>query len=135
MRLTAADIPELGYHGQYVAAARLVGWGAAGDLTVFSVHASPSPTSDEYLEHHPDPERLVARDGGAAARCAGQLSDSDVVLGTVIQYGPDVLACGDLNEARGWDTVPGHEGHTWGAEYFGGPDATGHPRGVSKAIT
>jgi endonuclease/exonuclease/phosphatase family metal-dependent hydrolase len=123
--LSAEDVPELDYHGEYVAAARLVGWGAGGDLTVFSVHASPSPTTAEYLSHHPAPGRLRPRDGGSDARYGGKLFDSDVVLDTVSQYGPDVLACGDLNEARGWDDTPGHEGHTWGREYFGKLDEAG----------
>lgn len=55
--------------------------------------------------------------------------DSDVVLDTVSRYGPGVLACGDLNESRGWDAAPGHDGHTWGADYFGRPDATGQMTG------
>lgn len=45
------------------------------------------------------------------------------MLETVRRCGPDVLACGDFNEARGWDDV--HTGHTWGAEYFGRPDDNG----------
>lgn len=127
--LTPAEVPELTYHGEYVAAARLTAGGAGADLTLFSVHASPAPTSGEYLRHHPDPGRLTARNGGTDARDAGKLFDSDVVLDTVSLYGPGVLACGDLNEARGWDDTPGHEGHTWGAEYFGRPDATGQVTG------
>lgn len=55
VQLTAAKVPELTYHGEYVAAARLTGGGAGADLIIFSVHASPAPTSGEYLEHHPDP--------------------------------------------------------------------------------
>lgn len=127
--LTAAHVKELEYHGEYAAAARLVGWGEGGDLTVFSVHASPSPTTNEYLSRHPAPGRLHARGGGADARYAGKLFDSDVVLDTVSQYGPDVLACGDLNEARGWDDAPGHDGHTWGKDYFGALDEAGQLTG------
>lgn len=48
---------------------------------------------------------------------------------TVSRYGPSVLACRDLNEARGWDDAPGHDGHTWGAEYSGRPDAAGQLTG------
>jgi len=29
-----------------------------------------------------------------------------------------MLAAGDLNEALDWHGLPGHHGHTWGAEYF-----------------
>lgn len=123
--LTADDIPELRYHGEYVAAARLTGRSHGQDVTLFSVHASPAPTSDEYLAHHPDSARIRPRSGGADRRYAGKRLDSDVVLDTVSRYGPNVLACGDLNEARGWDDVPGHEGHTWGEEYFGRRDTTG----------
>lgn len=127
--LTVAEVPELSHHGEYVAAARMTGLAAGSDLTVFSVHASPAPTSNEYLEHHPDPSRLHARNGGADTRHAGKLFDSDVILDTVSRYGPDVLACGDLNEARGWDDAPGHEGHTWCADYFGRPGAAGQLTG------
>lgn len=96
---------------------------------MFSVHASPSPTEASYLLQHPDPSRIRARDGGADVRYAGRCFDSDVVLDTVSRYGPAVLACGDLNEARGWDGLAGHEGHTWGEEFFGRPDATGQLTG------
>ncbi len=125
VELGADEVPELCYHGEYVAAARLTGWGQDADLTILSVHASPSPTSEEYLRHHPEPGRINARNGGADVRYAGQRFDSDVVLDTVSRYGPNVLACGDVNEARGWDAVPGHDGHTWGEDYFGLPDSTG----------
>ena len=111
--LTAQDLPELDHHGEYVAAARLTGWGSAG-LTVLSVHAQPSSTSDDYLSHYPEPDRIGRRDGGKDPRHAGRRFDADVVLETVRRCGPDVLACGDLNEARGWDDAPGHQGQTWG---------------------
>lgn len=118
--LTADEVPELAYHGEYVAAARLAGWGDAGaDLTLLSVHASPKPTTPGYLRHHPDPQRLQHRDGGQDPRHRGELFDADVVLDTVAQYVPSVLACGDLNEALGWDEVDAHAGHTWGKELFG----------------
>jgi hypothetical protein len=118
--LTIDDVPELAYHGEYVAAARLIGWGDAGaDLTLLSVHASPNPTTPDYLRHHPDPQRLQHRAGGQDPRHRGKLFDSDVVLDTIAQYAPSVLACGDLNEALGWDEVDAHAGHTWGKEFFG----------------
>ncbi|MCW2672987.1 MAG: endonuclease/exonuclease/phosphatase family protein [Frankiales bacterium] len=115
-RLTAADASELPYHGEYVAAARLRNPDGSS-ITLMSVHASPRPTTDEYLAHHPDRTRLLPRVGNDA-KFGGMLFDSDVVLDTVGQHAP-VVACGDLNEARGWDELPGKEGQTWGTEFFG----------------
>lgn len=75
------DVPELCYHGEYVAAARLPGWASdGGNLTLFSVHASPRPATDEYLRHHPDAHRLAARRGGVGVRDAGKLFDSELSL-------------------------------------------------------
>jgi len=124
--LTSAHLPELAYHGEYVAAGRLVGWGPSGsDLHVFSVHASPHPTISEYLAHHPQADRLKPRRGGDDPRYGGRLFDADVVLDTIGQH-PPVLACGDLNEARGWDQLPDKAGQTWGQEYFGAPNSDNH---------
>ena len=118
--LTPQELPELEYHGEYVAAARLKGWDhGGGDLTVLSVHASPNPASDEHVAVYPAREAIRRRDGGADPRHRGLLFDADVVLETIARAGPAVLACGDLNEARGWDDLPQHTGHTWGAEFFG----------------
>lgn len=73
--LTSAHLPELAYHGEYVAAGRLVGWGPSGsDLHVFSVHASPHPTISEYLAHHPQADRLKPRRGGDDPRYAAGCS-------------------------------------------------------------
>ena len=128
--LSHVRVPELEYHGEYVAAAELPGWGTGDSaLVLFSVHASPNPTTSEYLDRYPQPDRILRRGGGADPRYAGQLFDADVVLETVSRYGPAVLACGDLNEARGWDDE--HPGHTWGAEYFGTRDDEGELVGGS----
>jgi hypothetical protein len=119
--LEVGDIAELEYHGEYVAAARLRGWGTAGsDLTLLSLHAQPERTTKAYLECYPDAGNVVRRDGGADPRYRGELFDADVVLETVARQAPNVLACGDLSEARGWDDVPAHAGQTWGREFFGG---------------
>jgi hypothetical protein len=116
--LTTQEVPELAYHGEYVVAVRLFGWGPGGaDLALLSVHAQPSPTTKEYLDSYPRAESVTRRDGGADARYKKQLFDADVVLETIARQAPNVLACGDLNEARGWDDV--HSGHTWGEEFFG----------------
>jgi len=48
-----------------------------------------------------------------------------VVLDTIGQQ-PRVLACGDLNEAGGWDQLPDKAGQTWGQEYFGAPNSDKH---------
>jgi hypothetical protein len=51
-------------------------------------------------------------------RRGGFLWDSDYVLGTLIallEGKATVLAAGDLNEARGWDTT--HDGY-WGQDWF-----------------
>lgn len=94
-----------------------------GDITVLSVHAQPARADESYLAAYPQREDLVARSGGNDRRDGGHLFDADVVLKTIERRGPGVLACGDLNEARGWDGV--HDGHTWGAEYFGRPGPHG----------
>lgn len=112
VRLDHRAVPELQYHGDYVAAAKLVKLG----ITLFSVHASPNPTEDKYLADHPERDRLRPRSGGHDAKDGGKLFDADVCLDTVSHYGP-VLAAGDWNEARGWDDS--HQGHTWGEEFFG----------------
>lgn len=130
-QLTPTGMPELTYHGEYVAAARLAGWAPGRDLTVLSVHASPNPTTEQYLADYPNRERIRRRDGGADPRHRGQLFDSDVVLETIARSGPAVLACGDLNEARGWDELPQHAGQTWGADFFGTPDPGGALAGGS----
>jgi hypothetical protein len=130
--LSSEHMPELEYHGEYVAAARLIGWGPDGaDLSVLSVHASPNPTTAEYLSHYPGADTILRRDGGDDPRHHGQLFDADVVLETVARYAPAVLACGDLNEARGWDDLPEHAGHTWGADYFGARNDDGQLAGGS----
>src|SRR5690348_10633092 len=85
---------------------KLTGWGPAGtDLILLSAHASPNPTSREYLAHYPAPGTIRCRDGGQDPRHRGRLFDTDVVLETIARCGPHVIACGDLNEARGWDDV------------------------------
>lgn len=115
---TEADLPHLGYHGNYVAAGR---WNRPDGSSVIlaSVHASPD-YADPVRYHWPERAGVpTPRDGGADPRWPSQrLWDSDYLLVTlaalVEQFGLPVLAAGDFNESR----LDGPEGGTWGAEYF-----------------
>jgi endonuclease/exonuclease/phosphatase family metal-dependent hydrolase len=109
------DVPNADYHGSYLAAARIE-HPRIGSVVCVSVHGSPSRLLESDLARwegpHPEP-----RVGGG--RNANTLWDADYVLDTLARLqagGYSLLACGDLNEARGWDVE--HEGETWGSEYF-----------------
>lgn len=115
--LTDADYPTLGYHGDYVAAAR---WHSAqGEVLVASVHASPKEAD---LERYPWPaEAVKPRHGGGDPRYPGsRLWDSDLALGTLKILAKDsaLVAAGDFNEAKNFDFVDGRQVGTWGEEYF-----------------
>jgi endonuclease/exonuclease/phosphatase family metal-dependent hydrolase len=107
-------IPERAYHGSYLAGAT-VELGRAGSVACVSVHASPSRLRDEdERKWAAAPPR--ARTGGGAD--AGRLWDADYVLESLaqVQRSAPVLAAGDFNESRRWDTS--HPGETWGEEFF-----------------
>jgi hypothetical protein len=115
--LTAVDLPNLGYHGSYVAAVRWHRGG--GDVVLASLHASPHPAEPERYGWPSDAGLPEARLGGTDPRWPSQqLWDSDFVLRTVAdlhgKLGLPVLAAGDLNESL--DDDP--EGGTWAQEYF-----------------
>ncbi len=121
--LTKEEFPSLWYHGSYVAAAL---WTNAPDtpLVLASVHASPNPAELETYEWPlgavPAP---TARSGGPDSRWTPyQLWDSDMVLTTLLAMhssGSPVIAGGDFNESRLYDTGPGGERfHGWGHEFF-----------------
>jgi endonuclease/exonuclease/phosphatase family metal-dependent hydrolase len=114
-RLGRSDGVELStspYHGSYLAAARVT-LESVGLVTCVSVHASPKELTPRYLDQwiwEPPPRRR----GGPSDP---PVWDSDHVLGTLAmtaREGP-VLAAGDLNEARAWDTT--HAG-SWGEDWF-----------------
>jgi hypothetical protein len=102
-------LPTGAYHGSYLAAVRVEA-GDLGPVTCVSVHAGPS---------RPTPTEIAAWKGGKLTmRAGGEWWDSDFVLATLlslVREGGTVLAAGDLNEARRWDTV---HGGTWGADWF-----------------
>ena len=99
------------YHGSYVAVARSEP-GAADACFFASVHASPTPLNEGWLERwdacgllRPEP------------RTGGYLWDSDLVLESMrslAAHTPLIIA-GDWNEARGWDV---DHGGVWGAQFF-----------------
>ncbi len=118
-RLTEADVPNLWYHGSYVAAAR---WENAplGPVALASVHASPSPADpDAYGWTGADPQ---ARHGGDDPRyVGGRTWDSDYLLSTLGEMArvAPVIAAGDFNESRADDIdESGHHRCTWGEEFF-----------------
>jgi hypothetical protein len=137
--LTVVDLPNLGYHGSYVAAVRWRRGG--GDVALVSLHASPNPAEPENYRWPPDAGFPEARLGGTDPRWPSQqLWDSDLVLRTVAdlhgKLGLPVLAAGDLNESL--DDDP--EGGTWAQEYFESAKRQGlvpwlHERWASERAT
>ncbi len=122
--LTDADYPTLGYHGDYVAAAR---WHRPqGEVLLASVHASPQEAD---LKRYPWPaEAVKPRNGGGDPRYpGGRLWDSDLLLATLKILAKDsvLIAAGDFNEARNYDVVNGRQQGTWGEEYFKRVEQTG----------
>lgn len=107
-------LPTAGYHGSYLAAARL-DLPVVGETTVVSVHASPRVLEAQYREHWRQTGLPLPESRPSAG--TGELWDSDFVLASLVelaQRGP-VLAAGDFNECLAWDTA--HRGE-WGKEYF-----------------
>lgn len=115
-------LDKLRVHGSYAAAAE-VDWPGFGTVSAISVHASPKPVPPDGLAGYP--EAPSPRDGGTDGRYGGRLFYSDLLLDAVAEAAlrTQVLAAGDLNEARAWDRV--NEGHTWGAEFFSRVDSRG----------
>lgn len=116
--ITEEALPHLGYHGNYLAAAR---WHRLdGSVVVLaSVHASPNPAEPETYGWPSSVERPLPRTGGEDPRWPGsQLWDSDLVLLTIRDLhkvlGMPVLAAGDFNESLKDDP----EGGTWAKEFF-----------------
>jgi len=112
-----AGLDLLSPFDSYVAAARLQ-WPGLGPLTVVSMHASPNPVPLDELSGWPW-RAPTPRSGGPFVRHSGRHFYSDMVLEAlrVLALDGPVLAAGDLNEARGLDSV--HAPATWGEEFFG----------------
>ena len=110
----ALTLPTAGYHGSYLAAARLE-LPLVGDVVAVSVHASPAVVESAYQEIWLGTGRDLPQPRTAAS--SGELWDSDFVLATLAELarlGP-MLVAGDFNECLAWDeTHPGD----WGREYF-----------------
>ncbi len=105
--LTPADLPNLRYHGNYVAAGRCMD--AQGEPVILaSVHASPQPAApDKYGWRGPLPSPRAG--GGDPRYAASTLWDSDLLLASLRDFASDgsaVVAAGDLNEARAFDLDP-----------------------------
>ena len=108
------QVPTAGYHGSYLASARL-SLPDLGETIAVSVHASPAVVEARYLEHWRQTGRPLPEPRPSAA--PGELWDSDFVLATLAELAQrgNVLAGGDFNECLAWDdTHPG----AWGDEYF-----------------
>ncbi|QIK68014.1 endonuclease/exonuclease/phosphatase family protein [Nocardioides sp. HDW12B] len=110
----AFPLPTAGYHGSYLAAARL-DLPVVGETVAVSVHASPTVVAAEYLKQWVHTAAPIPEPRASAA--PGELWDSDFVLATLAQLARRglVLAAGDFNECLAWDTT--HHG-AWGEEYF-----------------
>lgn len=109
-------LPTAGYHGSYLAAARL-NLPSVGATTAVSVHASPTVVEARYRKRWSQTGLPLPEPRPSAG--PGELWDSDFVLATLADLalkGP-VLAAGDFNECLAWDA--GHPGE-WGKEYFVG---------------
>jgi endonuclease/exonuclease/phosphatase family metal-dependent hydrolase len=110
----ALTLPTAGYHGSYLAAARLK-LPMLGNVLAVSVHASPAVVESGYQEIWLGTGRDLPQPRTAAS--SGELWDSDFVLATLAELarlGPTLVA-GDFNECLAWDqTHPGE----WGKEYF-----------------
>lgn len=108
------QLPTAGYHGSYLAAARLTLRGV-GEAVAVSVHASPTVVAQKYQEQWLQTSPTLPEPRASAA--PGELWDSDFVLSTLAELarmGP-VVAAGDYNECLAWDDA--HPGE-WGSEYF-----------------
>lgn len=121
--VTAAHVPNLRYHGSYLAAARWLNAPAAAGTCLVSVHASPQPAEPDRYGWQG--RRPTPRHGGGDPRYPpARLWDSDLVLATLHDLADQgrvpVLAAGDYNEALAHDLDP-HTGKrlgSWGQEYL-----------------
>ena len=118
--LTPEDLPNLQYHGNYVAAARCLD-AQGGPVILASVHASPQPADPgKYGWQGQLPSPRVGGDDRRYA--ASTLWDSDLLLASLRDLaagGSAVVAAGDFNEARAFDLDPaGERLGSWGDEYF-----------------
>ena len=124
--LTEAAVPNLSYHGNYLATAK---WNSAsGAVVLASVHASPQKAEPERYGWQG--EVPAPRDGGGDPRYSGrQLWDSDLVLATLGELARAghgrLLAAGDFNESLDFDRGAGATAGTWGKEYFDRARAAG----------
>lgn len=113
------DLPTADYHGSYVAGRLLGVPGLEREVAVMSVHASPSPVSEEdkavWITASGSRGLPVARDAQSGTD-RGTLWDSDMVVAScrLLAETYDVLAAGDLNECLAWDDT--HSGE-WGARF------------------
>lgn len=107
-------LPTETYHGTYLAGS-LIDLPTVGPIALVSVHASPNPSRETDKQSWTGPLPPARRGGG---RNAGALWDADFVVETLrlLARSQDVLAVGDFNESRRWDTT--HRGETWGTEFF-----------------
>jgi hypothetical protein len=104
LRASRYSVSTGDYHGSYLAAATIQ-LGTLTPLVAVSVHASPTPYDDRYRDDWPGrlPDERRVQTGQ-------RLWDADLVLETLVRIaaqGCDVLAAGDFNEARAFDT-PGN---------------------------
>ena len=112
--LTASDLPNLSYHGSYVAAAR---WNNApgGPTVLASVHASPQLADPSRYGWLGEPPR--ARNGGGDARFTpDRLWDSDLLLASprgLAKNDAALVAAGDFNVALASDFDDGRHLGTW----------------------
>lgn len=123
--LTDADLPELRYHGTYVAAGL---WTRSDDTkaVLASVHASPAYAEPEKYDWPDSASLPTRRHGGSDPRWPNdRWWDSDFVLATLHELGErfqvPMLVAGDLNESL----LDDPEGGTWGSEYFKNAAALG----------
>jgi hypothetical protein len=111
---TAVTLPTAAYQGSYVAVASVT-LPDQCDLLCFSIHASPTPLTAEWIA------RWDACNIALAGRRDGPLWDADFALSSARSMvadasGRPILAAGDWNEARAWDTR--HPRSTAGADFF-----------------
>ncbi len=117
--LGALDLPTAAYHGSYVAGRLLAIPGLEREVAVLSVHASPSPVSDDDMTTWTSvsgPGALPVPRDAQPGTDRGTLWDSDMVVATCRRLTEtcEVLAVGDLNECLAWDDT--HSGE-WGARF------------------
>ena len=111
LQASRVALPTADYHRTYLAAAR-VQLGSLDPFVAVSVHASPTPFEARYRNDWP--WRLAEE---RTVQVGQRLWDADFVLDTLLRLTKDrvgVLAAGDFNEARAFDTA----GNPWAKQYF-----------------